>query len=100
MKNIKPFLREIKEVVKKLPVILIKNYFLAAVLLLLLGLVLSGLIFYKYATLAQTKPLVSGKSFQFQEEEYFKILNYYQQLQQESNSFSPEGRPDPFRPED
>lgn len=77
-----PIISKFKRGLGSLALILVKKAFLTAISFLLLGLILSGLIFYQYVISSQRELLIPEESFQFNEQEYLKILGLEQQLEE------------------
>ncbi len=94
--NIQKMLSKIKKKFKNLPENIAKKAFLVAISLLILGPILSIIIFYNYSIQAQKiDPEVPKELLQFNEEKLFKILDYHQQLQERKEAFNLE-KIDPF----
>jgi len=90
--------KKIKEFFKKLPGILGEHSFLTFLGLLLIALILSGFIFYKYSFLVKKEePEIFGKLLQFKEEDCQKVLEIWQNKAKISEEIDLKQYPDPFK---
>ncbi len=96
LKRIK--LKKVKEIFKRLPKTLGKNIFLTFLGLLLISLIFSGFIFYKYNILVEgEKPEITEQSLKFKENIYQTILNEWQKRNERFSGADLKEYSDPFK---
>ena len=90
-------IKEIKQFLKKLPRTLGKRSFLTFLGLLLISLIFSGFIFYKYSFLAEKEKLeVLEKPLKFNEKVYQDVLKIWQEKEKKFGETNFKEYPDPF----
>jgi len=88
----------VKKILKKLPRVLGEQAFLTFLVSLLLSLVFSGFIFYKYSVLVERKePEIFEKPLKFKEETFKEILKIWEERQRNFEEAEFKEYPDPFR---
>jgi len=98
MKIPKLKIKKIKQFLKKLPRTLGEKSFLTFLGLLLIALIFSGLIFYKYSFLAEKGKLeVLEKPLKFNEKVYQVVLKIWQEKEKKFEETNFKKYPDPFR---
>ena len=91
-------IKEIKQFLKKLPRTLGKRSFLTFLGLLLISLIFSGFIFYKYSFLAEKEKLeVLEKPLKFNEKVYQDVLKIWQEKEKKFGETNFKKYPDPFQ---
>jgi len=92
-------IKEIKQFLKKLPRTLGKRSFLTFLGLLLIALIFSGFIFYKYSFLAEKEKLeVLEKPLKFNEKVYQEVLKIWQEKEKKFEEANFKKYPNPFQP--
>lgn len=90
-------IKEIRQFLKKLPRTLGEKNFLTFLGLLLIALIFSGFIFYKYSFLAEKEKLeVLEKPLKFNEKVYQEVLKIWQEKEKKFEETNFKEYPDPF----
>ena len=92
-------IKETRQFLKKLPRTLGEKSFLTFLGLLLISLIFSGFIFYKYSFLAEKEKLeVLEKPLKFNEKVYQDVLKIWQEKEKKFEETNFKKYPDPFQP--
>lgn len=98
MRKLKIKFKKIEGGLKKIPGIMSEHTLLTLLGLLLISLILSGLIFYKYVILTESSLLVTGEDFfRFDQNTYQKVLSEWELRNKKNSEIDLEKHLNPFK---